>query len=440
MSGITPAGNTETVDAPRRARRHEHRSYEQELERNPWAGLWRDILGGGFVRSIVAIVAALFLGSLLVVFIDEEVQAALGYFFARPSDAFEAAGRVIGGTYRALWQGAIFNPRTGFTPITSTLMWATPLIAAGLGVAIGFRAGLFNIGGRGQMLFAALFAGFAGASLPLPPGVHLIVAVLAGLVGGAIWAGIAGWLKASTGAHEVIVTIMLNYIAFYLITYLLKRPLFQAQGAGGNPKAKAIPETAQLPDVLGNADLGFVLAIVAVVVYWWLMDRSTLGFKIRAVGENPLAARTAGIDVPRITFITLALAGAFMGLAGATQVLGRTPAGYDPGVDAGIGFDAITVALLGANSPVGIVLAGLLFGALKAGSFPMQVVEGIPIDIVAVFQGLIVLFIAAPPIVRRTGVALGSRLRAARALRARSAEDGSDAPGGSGARNGEAQR
>ena len=169
MSGITPEGATATVAAPKRGRRR-HVSYEQEIETQPWAGLWRDILGGGFVRSVVAIIAALFVGSLLVVFIDENVQAALGYFFARPSDALDAAGQVIAGTYRSLWQGAIFSPRTGFTPITSTLMWATPLIAAGLGVAIGFRAGLFNIGGRGQMLFAALFAGFAGASLPLPPG------------------------------------------------------------------------------------------------------------------------------------------------------------------------------------------------------------------------------------------------------------------------------
>ncbi|KAB1659439.1 ABC transporter permease [Pseudoclavibacter chungangensis] len=390
---------------------------------HPWSGVWRDILGGGPLRSFVAIVLALFIGSLLVVLTSEDVREASGYFFARPGDTFAAIGAVVGGAFRAVWEGAVYSPRTGFAPLTSTLMWATPLISAGLGVAIGFRAGLFNIGGRGQILIAALFVGFIGASTPMPVVVHLLVAVFAGLVGGSIWAGIAGFLKARTGAHEVIVTIMLNYVALNLVTYLLKIQPFQADGASGNPKAKPILESAQLPDLVGSMDLGFVLAILAAVVYWWIMDRSTIGFKIRAVGQNPHAARTAGINVEGITFLTMALSGAFMGLAGATQVLGRATSGYDPGVDAGIGFDAITVALLGANHPVGIVLAGLLFGALKAGSFPMQIVEGIPIDIVSVIQGLIVLFIAAPPLIRRifflpkpSGISLLDRVRAQRAL------------------------
>lgn len=390
-------------------------------EQSPWAGVWRDVLGGGVVRSILAILLALLIGSLLVVVVNEDVQKAAGYFFARPSDTFTEAFNVIAGAFRALWEGAIFSPRTGFQPLTQTLMWATPLISAGLGIAIGFRAGLFNIGGRGQMILAALFTGFIAASVPLPPVIHLIVAVLAGLIGGAIWAGIVGYLKAKTGAHEVIVTIMLNYVAFWGITFLLKTPLFQAEGAGGNPKAKPVLDSAELPKLIGNLDLGFVLSILAVIAYWWIMDRSTTGFRIRAVGFNPHAARTAGIDVERTTVTTLALSGAFLGLAGATQVLGRATAGYTPDVDAGIGFDAITVALLGANHPVGIVLAGLLFGALKAGSFPMQVAENIPIDIVAVIQGLIVLFIAAPPLIRAifhlpapSGVSLLDRVRVSR--------------------------
>ena len=391
---------------------------------DPWRGFWRDLLGGGVLRSFLAIVLALLIGSLLVVVTSKDVQEAMGYFFARPADTFAAVWQVIAGAFRSIWEGAVFNPRKGFEPLTSTLMWATPLIAGGLGVAIGFRAGLFNIGGRGQMLIAALFVGFVGASLPLPPVVHLLVAVFAGIVGGAAFAGIAGWLKAQTGAHEVILTIMLNYVAYYLITFLLKVQPFQAEGAGGNPKAKAIAETAQLPDLVGNVDLGFVFAILAAVAYWFIMDRTTLGFRIRAVGINPNAARTAGINVERTTFVTLAISGAFFGLAGATQVLGRATAGYDPGVDAGVGFEAITVALLGANHPVGVVLAGLLFGMLKAGSFPMQIVEGIPIDIVQVIQGLIVLFIAAPPLIRAifrlpkpAGISLLDRIRAARARR-----------------------
>ena len=390
-------------------------------DNDPWRGFWRDVFGGGAVRSLLAIVLALLIGSLLVVATNKDVQEAAGYFFARPGDTFMAAWKVISGAFRAIFEGAIFNPRKGFEPLTSTLMWSTPLIAGGLGVAIGFRAGLFNIGGRGQMLMAALLVGFVGASLPMPPVLHLVAAIAAGILGGAIFAGIAGWLKAQTGAHEVIVTIMLNYIAYYLITFLLKIQPFQAEGAGGNPKAKAIPASAQLPDLVGNVDLGFVLAVLAAVAYWFIMDRTTLGFRIRAVGINPSAARTAGINVEMTTFFTLALSGAFFGLAGATQVLGRATAGYDPGVDAGIGFDAITVALLGANHPVGVILAGLLFGMLKAGSFPMQIVEQIPIDIVAVIQGLIVLFIAAPPLVRAifrlpkpTGISLLDRVRASR--------------------------
>lgn len=390
-------------------------------EQSPWHGLWRDILGGGPLRSILAIVLALLIGSLLVVFTSDDVLETTGYFFSRPMDLFTAAGGVIGGAFRALWEGAIYSPRNGFVPLTNTLMWATPLITAGLGVAFAFRAGLFNIGGQGQILIAALFTGFVGASLQLPFVVHVLVAAFAGIVGGSIWAGIAGWLKAQTGAHEVIVTIMLNWIAFWGLTYLLKTPAFQAEGAGGNAKAKPIVESAQLPDLVGAADWGFILAIIAAFVYWWIMERTTIGFKVRAVGLNPSAARTAGINVAFITFLTMAIAGAFIGLAGATQVLGRATAGYDPGVHAGIGFDAITVALLGAGHPVGIILAGLLFGALKAGSFPMQVVEGIPIDIVAVIQGLIVLFIAAPPLIRAifrlpkpSGIRLLDRIRAAR--------------------------
>ncbi|MDO5052826.1 MAG: ABC transporter permease [Pseudoclavibacter sp.] len=407
-----------------RTPRRPERITAEIVRRDPWRGFWRDLLGGGVLRSVLAVLLAMLIGSLLVVAADAEVQRAAGYFFARPADTFAAAGRVVSGAFSAFLQGAVFSPRSGFTPLTSTMQWATPLIAAGLGVAVGFRAGLFNIGGRGQMLVAALFTGLIGASLPLPPVVHLLAAVFAGLAGGALMGAIAGWLKAQIGAHEVIVTIMLNYIAYFLISFLLKTPLFQAPGAGGNAKAKAILETARLPKLFGELGLGFLLAILAAVAYWWIMDRTTIGFKIRAVGHNPAAARTAGIDVGLVTAVTMGLSGAFVGLAGATQVLGQVPAGYDAGVDAGIGFDAITVALLGANHPLGIVLAGLLFGALKAGSFPMRAIEGIPIDIVAVIQGLIVLFIAAPPLVRAifrlpvpTGVALLDRVRAQRAKR-----------------------
>jgi simple sugar transport system permease protein len=291
----------------------------------------------------------------------------------------------------------------GIRPLTETLTFATPLIVAGLGVGLGFRVGMFNIGGRGQMLVAAGAAGYVGFAVPLPPVIHLIVAVLAGLLAGAIWGGVVGLLKARTGAHEVIVTIMLNFIGFYLISFLLRTPgALQAPGSN-NPKTAPMLSTAIFPELLGpsyNLHAGFILAIAATVFVWWLLNRSSLGFKFRAVGENPHAARVAGINVNRVFIWAMALSGALVGLAGVAQVLGTVTTGFSSGIDAGIGFDAITVALLGRSRPWGIFVAGILFGAFKAGGFAMQASQGIPIDIVVVVQSLIVLFIAAPPLVR----------------------------------------
>jgi simple sugar transport system permease protein len=196
---------------------------------------------------------------------------------------------------------------------------------------------------------------------------------------------------------------MLNYVAFYLVFYTLsEQNLLQAPGSG-NPKSAPAKESAILPAILGdrfNLHLGFVLALVAVAIVWWLLNRATLGYRIRAVGENPSAARAAGIDVGRTYVVVMLIAGALVGLAGANQVLGTVTSGVTVDLDAGIGFDAITVALLGRSRPIGILLAGLLFGAFKAGGFAMQASQGIPVDIVLVVQSLIVLFIAAPPLVR----------------------------------------
>jgi ABC-type uncharacterized transport system permease subunit len=283
------------------------------------------------------------------------------------------------------------------------LTFATPLIAAGLGVGVAFRAGLLNIGGRGQILIAAGCAGYIGFAWQLPFGIHLIIATLAGIIGGALWGGIAGLLKARTGAHEVIVTIMLNYIAFYLISYLLRTPgALQAPGSS-NPKTPPIHDTAILPQLLGpgyGLNVGFIVVIAATVFVWWLLYRSTLGFQFRAVGENPHAARVAGINVNNMYILMMLISGGLMGLAGANQVLGTVTTGFSSGIDAGIGFNAITVALLGRSRPWGIFAAGILFGAFKAGGFGMQAAESIPIDIVLVVESLIVLFIAAPPLIR----------------------------------------
>lgn len=373
---------------------------------------WNDALAritsGGWVVSLGAVVLAVLAGSVMIAFTDENVQSAATYFFARPSDLFAAVGQAVGGAYSALFRGAVYNYTAdsfpqAIRPLTQSLTYATPLIAAGLGLAIAFRSGLFNIGGQGQMLMAAAGAGWVGFAWDLPVVLHVVVAVAVGVAAGALWGALAGLLKATTGAHEVIVTIMLNYIAFYLLSWLLATPgLLQAPGSA-NPKTPPMMDTALLPRLLGptfRLHLGFLLALGAVVLTWWLLERSSLGFSLRAVGENPHAARVAGIDVGRSTVLAMLVSGALVGLAGSTQVLGLITTGFSYDIDAGIGFDAITVALLGSSHPVGVLLAGILFGGFKAGGSVMQASEGIPIEIVLVVQSLIVLFIAAPPLVR----------------------------------------
>jgi ABC-type uncharacterized transport system permease subunit len=373
-----------------------------------WHTMLMQIATGNAIISVLAVVLALIVGAIMIAFTDERVQEASVYFFSRPSDTLAAIWESVSGAYSALFQGAIYNFRrdtfaAGIKPITETLTFATPLIAGGLGVALAFRVGMFNIGGRGQMLIAASVAGWIAFGFDLPWGLHMLVALVGGLIGGALWAGIAGVLKARTGAHEVIVTIMLNYVAFYLVSWLLRTPgLLQAPGSS-NPKTPAMKETAIFPLLLGqqyNLHFGFILAVIATIVVWWILSRSSLGFKFRAVGINPNAARVAGINVKGMYVYAMLIAGALLGLAGVSQVLGTVTSGFTAGIDAGIGFDAITVALLGRSTPWGTFAAGILFGAFKAGGFSMQAAEGVPIEIVLVVQSLIVLFIAAPPLVR----------------------------------------
>ncbi|MGB3375481.1 MAG: ABC transporter permease [Microbacterium sp.] len=377
-------------------------------EPSRWREAWMRVAGGNALVSLLAVVAAVIVGSILIALTDRDVQAAAGYFFQRPGDTFSAVGNAVGGAYAALFRGSIYNFNAnsfaiGIRPLTETLKFATPLIAAGLGVGLAFRAGLFNIGGQGQMLMAAAAAGYVATAWDLPFPLHMIAALVAGVIAGAIWGGIAGILKARTGAHEVIVTIMLNHIAFYLLAWMLAtQGVLQAPGSN-NPKTAPMAGSAVLPQILGpmyKLHLGFLFALIAVAITWWLLERSSLGFRFRAVGENPAAARTAGISVGRMYFLVMVIAGALVGLAGVSQALGTEPNGFGGGIDAGIGFDAITVALLGRSRPVGILFAGLLFGAFKTGGFTMQASQGIPIEIVLVVQSLIVLFIAAPPLVR----------------------------------------
>jgi simple sugar transport system permease protein len=357
--------------------------------------------------TLLSFVAALVIGAILIAVADPETRHSMSYFFQYPWDTFTDAGTAIGNAYRALFEGAVFNPKTASNgtlagylgPISETLVNATPLIVGGLSVGLAFRAGLFNIGGQGQVIMGAIFAGYVGFHWHLPAGIHVIVAILAGMLGGALWGGLAGWLKAQTGAHEVITTIMLNYVAYAFLGYLLSVKGFQAPPYGqaiSNP----IDDNAKLFPLFGDTmrvHAGLLLALAAAAVVWWLLKYSRLGFRLRAVGANPFAARTAGMSVERSYTAVMLIAGALAGLAGVSQILG-TNTQITNDIDAGIGFDAITVALLGRANPVGTVFAGLLFGALHAGGSNMQTYT--PIDLVQVIQSLIVLFIAAPAVIR----------------------------------------
>lgn len=392
----------------------------------------RDLMRGSAVTTLLAIVLAMIVGGVLIAITNEDVQAAAGYFFSRPGDTFAAIWTAVYNGYEALFRGAVFNPRAPsfeaqIRPITNSLGFAAPLIAAGLGVALAFRVGLFNIGARGQMLMGALFAGLFAFNLNLPMWLHLPITLVAGIVGGALWGGLVGFLKAKTGAHEVILTIMLNYVAFYLLLWMLRSPGLLQMSGSNQPQSKPTPASAQFPDLLGPLfpalDWGFVIVLLATVFVWWLIERSSLGLRLRAVGENPHAARAAGINVERLYVYAMLLAGGLAGLAAMNQIQGNVVTGFGATIDAGIGFDAITVALLGRSRAWGTFAAGILFGALKAGSFSMQA-QGIPVDIVLVVQSLIVLFIAAPPLLRavfflpKTDVEKAAKARAKAAKKA----------------------
>ncbi|WP_062302055.1 ABC transporter permease [Demequina subtropica] len=366
----------------------------------------REIAESSSMVVFMAIVASMLIGGLLIIFADEAVRESAVYFFSRPSDTFSAIGDALGSAYSAMFNGAVLNLQAEsfaatIKPFTQTLTMATPLIFAGLGLGLGFRAGLFNIGAQGQLLMGATVGAYIGFAWDLPAGLHLLLAVLGCALGGALWGFIPGVLKAKRGAHEVIVTIMLNYVALYLVAWLLSLEAFQREGSD-NPISPVVAETAQYPKILGvqfNLHLGFVVALLCAVGVWWLMERSTLGFRLRAVGANPSAARTAGMSIGAATIITMVIAGALAGLAGSAPVLG-TQKFLTDSVAGSLGFDAITVALLGRSRPLGIVLAAILFGGLQASGPSLQVNAGLPVDIVVVIQALIVLFIAAPPLVR----------------------------------------
>jgi simple sugar transport system permease protein len=307
--------------------------------------------------------------------------------------------------YRGLVQGAFGSPAA----LSETAVWATPYIFAGLAVAFAFRGGLFNIGAEGQLAFGAVTAALIGYALPgwlhttLPPYIHIPLAVGLGMLAGAIWAAIPGALKAYTGGHEVINTIMMNYIALNITSFLLNGPMRDPDPLNLSARTPEIALSARIPPLFNIPGMrvhwGFILALLVAVFIWWLLWKTTLGFEIRTVGANPDAAKYAGINVKKTIVLTMAISGALAGLAGAIEVTALNYR-HELGFSSGYGFDAIAIALLGKTNPYGVILAAILFGAMRNGGTRMQFLTQIPTDIISVIQALILLFVAADAIIR----------------------------------------
>lgn len=373
---------------------------------------WRRI-GQVILIPTLAIITGLVVGGLFIAFTTEEVYAAFGVSLWQ---GLATAWQTVSTAYVALFTGALGDPtriaealqsgeateiRRAFNPISESLVVSVPLMLAGLGVALGFRSGVFNIGAEGQLFIGAATAAFVGFSVTgLPAIIHLPLAILAGAIGGGLWGLIPGWLKARTGGHEVINTIMLNFVAFRLTEWLLRGPLKDPENF--NPVSPAILETARFPRFFESPlrfHLGFFFALIVAWVVWWLLFKTRWGFTLRTVGANPNAAKYAGMNIAQGTILAMTLSGALAGLAGTNEVLGVN---YNLALafSSGTGFDAIAIALLGKNHPIGVVMSALLFGVLRSGATRMQVVAGIPVDIISILQALVLVFIAAPAIVR----------------------------------------
>jgi ABC-type uncharacterized transport system permease subunit len=372
----------------------------------------------GLVVPALAVFTALLIGGLVLIFTDQEVYQALGQ--GQVWEGLRLGITNLLQAYRALYEGALGNPADIVDAIgevlggagelrpllralrgpSDSLVQSVPYIFAGLAVALGFRAGLFNIGAEGQIgigWMAAVVVGFALTGLPAA--IHLPLAILAGAIAAGIWAGVAGLLKARTGAHEVITTIMMNYITFRLSEWLLCGPLEFTQGTC---RTQEIVESAYLPRFLEHpvtVHWGFILALAAAVATGWFLFRTTWGFELRTVGANPSAARYGGMKVGLTYVVAMFLSGCLAGLAGVSQGLGITH-NIALGFQAGYGFDSIALALLGKSHPTGVVGASILFGMLRAGASRMQSVAGVPTEIVQIVQALVIVFIAAPAIIR----------------------------------------
>lgn len=372
------------------------------------SGVWNTIR-----LPVLAVVTGLIIGGIFIILTTESVYSE---FSRGIGPGFVEAWRVLITSYAALFSGSLGDPvrivnalasgdaleiRRAFNPFLESLVTSTPYIFAGLGVALGFRSGVFNIGAEGQIFMGAALAAYAGYAIKgLPPIIHIPLAMLAGAVGGGLWGFIPGWLKAKTGGHEVINTIMMNYIAFRLSDWLLSGPMRRPDSP--NPISPTVEVSAWLPRFFESPirfHLGFFIALGVAWLVSWFLFKTTWGFELRTVGANTFGGRYAGMKVPKNIMLAMTLSGALCGMAGANEVLGVNH-NLAMAFSSGYGFDSIALALLGNNQPLGVVLASLLFGTLRNGATRMQVVSGIPIDIISILQAVILALIAAPAIIR----------------------------------------
>jgi general nucleoside transport system permease protein len=333
------------------------------------------------------------------------------------SDLWRAVSVPIIAVVLALLVGAVILKISGASPIEAygallkgafgtmkavgrTLEKATPLVFSGLAVAFAFKAGMFNIGAQGQLLFGAIVSAVVGFAIQgLPPFLHATLALLCGGLAGALYGVIPGALKTYTGAHEVITTIMLNYIAINITDYLADGPLKDPSPGNIVARTPAIMESAKIPSIQ-ELPVGFLLAVIAAIVVWWLLWRTTIGFEIRTTGLNPNAARYAGIRVAYTVILSMVISGFLAGLGGAVETQGVVYR-YQPGFNVGLGFDGITIALLGQTHPIGIIPAAILVGAMRAGASQMQFDAHVAKEITDVILALMLFFIAADMIVRK---------------------------------------
>ena len=392
-------------------------------ESSPRRSIWARVTGQSpFVVTLFALVLGLVFGAIVIVTTTAPVLDAWRGFFTSwgaPGHAIKVTADNVGAAYRIMFTGSVFSPATlwhaittgqgwsnALTPISETLTYATPLTIASIGVGIAFQTGIFNIGANGQAMMGGIAGAYVGTLIHLPTVLHLPFTLLAGIAGGVLAGSVPGLLKAYTGAHEVIVTLMFNYVVSAILLYTLLSTALQAPGQQ-NDIARTLDPSAQLAPLFGTAsglrvNYGLVIAALVVLFAWWFLERSSLGFDFRVTGANPQAARASGINAKAVIILVFAISGGLAGLAGVTELAGfykTLDGGFLVG-NAGIGFTAITVSLLGRNKPIGIVWASLLFAALGVGGRAMQAATGIPLDLATVIQSAVVLFVATPVLVK----------------------------------------